>query len=56
MAAPGPGSPEQDVAEKLLAVEQLTELPEMIRKVTKREFVTFFEELARRLVRRSLGP
>jgi len=43
------------LAEKLLAVEQLTELPEMIRKVTKLELVTFFEGLARRLVQRSLG-
>ena len=43
------------LAEKFLAVEQLTELPEMIRKVTKRQLVSFFEALARRLVRRSLG-
>ena len=43
------------LAEKLLAVERLTELPEMIRKVSKRELATFFEELARKLVRRALG-
>jgi hypothetical protein len=43
------------LAEKFLAAERLTELPEMIRKVTKRELASFFEKLARQLVRRSLG-
>jgi hypothetical protein len=43
------------MAERFLAAESLTELSEMIRKVSKRQLASFFEELARKLVRRSLG-